>query len=63
MEIIEHGRPVSECFKETKLFKCSYCGCKFEANEDEYKYVTQYNEIYYYCQCPECSQNADETSR
>lgn len=63
MEIIEHGNPNSEHFKKTKIFKCPICGCKFKANKDEYRYLTQCNEINYYCRCPECSNSAYELSQ
>lgn len=37
-----------------KRFNCKNCGCLFEANKDEYRVGSQYNEEYYYCKCPFC---------
>lgn len=57
MKIIQHGTPKVT----TKIFECSDCGCVFEAEKDEYTYGVQYNEEYYYCKCPECGKQANET--
>ena len=36
-------------------FKCSNCGCEFEAEQGEYKYGgIQYNITYWVCNCPTC---------
>ena len=59
MEILEHGNP--EESKQTKVFKCGNCGCKFNADEDEYEYAGRY-EDYYYCECPECLNKAYEST-
>ena len=40
--------------KKVKTFDCNFCGCLFEANKDEYKSGSQYNQTYYYCICPFC---------
>lgn len=42
----------------TKTFECKVCGCIFEANKDEYKYVHTKCK----CICPNCSEevNANE---
>ena len=52
MKILEHGT------KDTKLFVCLYCGCRFEAAQDEYwtdksVYINSINKTYRTC-CPEC---------
>lgn len=57
MKILEHGNPKK--LNATKIFKCSLCGCKFEADKNEYYYSgSQYNEGYYCCKCPECGKSA-----
>lgn len=58
MKILKHGD--HRRIYDTKTFRCGHCGCEFEANKTEYKCDTQYNEIYYYCVCPECYVNAPE---
>lgn len=58
MEILVHGNP--EKLKEVRRFTCSACGCMFKADKTEYKSSQQYNETYYYCQCPECGNTAYE---
>lgn len=45
---------------KTRRFECEQCGCEFEANKDEYKVVSQYNEISYFCKCPCCGATAYE---
>lgn len=52
MKIIQHGRPKE--LRILKRFKCSDCGCIFEADKDEYKVGSKYNETYYFCPCPDC---------
>lgn len=54
MEIIKPG-DLSR-LKQTKTFKCCRCGCEFLADKSEYRYGgTQYNTIYYVCNCPTCN--------
>lgn len=45
---------------QTRRFKCDRCGCVFEADKGEYKSVSQYNDINYFCKCPCCGENANE---
>lgn len=53
MRIIKHGSP--KYSKPDRKFRCSYCGCVFETEYDEYEYAgSQYNEAYYKSTCPEC---------
>lgn len=52
MRIIRKGS--LELPKKIKRFHCKECGCIFEAEKSEYQFGIQYNETYYYCQCPTC---------
>ena len=54
MKIIKEGN--LDKLKKIKRFECKECGCIFEAEKDEYKWDSQYNETYYYCKCPCCYQ-------
>ena len=54
MKIIKEGD--LNKLKRIKRFECKECGCIFEAEKDEYKEGSQYNETYYYCACPCCNQ-------
>jgi len=54
MKIIKNGD--MQKLKMTKHFSCKKCGCVFEADKDEYKSGSQYNETYYFCKCPFCSE-------
>lgn len=54
MKIIKEGD--LKKLKKIKRFECKECGCIFEAEKDEYKRGSQYNEEYYYCACPYCNQ-------
>ena len=54
MRIIKEGD--LKKLKKIKCFECKKCGCIFEAEKDEYKQGSQYNEEYYYCACPCCNQ-------
>ena len=54
MKIIKEGN--LDKLKKIKRFECKECGCIFEAEKDEYKWDSQYNETYYYCACPCCNQ-------
>lgn len=56
MKIIKEGN--LNKLKKIKRFECEECGCIFEAEKDEYKWGSQYNEEYYYCACPCCNQIA-----
>lgn len=57
MTIIKEGDPY-RC-KALMRFECDICGCIFDANKDEYKTDTQYNDIFYYCKCPCCGRQAN----
>ena len=46
MKIIKNGD--MQKLKMTKHFSCKKCGCVFEADKDEYKSGSQYNETYYF---------------
>lgn len=52
MKIIQDGN--LDKLKEIVRFTCKRCGCVFEAEKNEYKTSTQYNETYYICKCPFC---------
>jgi len=43
-----------EVLKATKRFECPKCGCVFDADKDDYETGTQYNDVYYSCECPMC---------
>lgn len=58
MKIIKKGN--LEIIKKPKRFSCSRCGCIFEASKDEYKAGNQYNDIYFYAECPCCHAYANE---
>ena len=51
MKIIQQGNPDYQ--KQIRRFTCK-CGCVFEAEKGEYSTGSQYNETYYYCECPTC---------
>lgn len=50
MTIIRPGDPSR--LLETKYFMCKKCGAIWAANKDEYLCYEQYNEEYFYCECP-----------
>lgn len=52
MKIIKNGD--FKKLKKVKTFDCDFCGCLFEADNTEYKVGSQYNEMYYYVDCPFC---------
>lgn len=52
MKIIKNGE--IKKLKNVKTFYCIFCGCLFEANNTEYKKGSQYNQMYYYVNCPFC---------
>ena len=58
MKIIKQGNP--EIINKPKKFHCSRCDCVFEADKSEYKAGNQYNDIYFYAECPCCKANANE---
>lgn len=59
MKIIKAGN--KNRLLQIKRFQCQRCGCIFEATKDEYYSDQQYNDIYYFCQCPCCrNRNAQE---
>lgn len=63
MKIIKEGKTKEELeriLKNTKRFECKTCGCIFEADDDEYKWDTDYIYSTLYCKCPNCGQNAFE---
>lgn len=43
-----------------KRFKCSKCGCVFEADPDDYEkgFAYQEGEGYFYSNCPECGRTS-----
>ena len=61
MEIIQKGD--TKRLLKIKRFTCKECGCVFEANKTEYKYGSQYNEGYYYCNCPCCGNKVYKDER
>lgn len=52
MKIIKQGD--LNKLKRIKQFECKECGCIFEADKNEYKIGSQYNETYYFCVYPTC---------
>ena len=53
MRIIKNGN--LEKPKQIKRFKCDNCGCVFEAEKGEYKYMLlPRNDVIYGCECPYC---------
>jgi hypothetical protein len=62
MNIIKEGIDAVELLRRellgTKTFECKVCGCVFEADKDEYKYVhTEYT-----CACPNCHEEVNANS-
>lgn len=64
MKIIKGGLSYEEIEKKRKgirCFKCDFCGCVFEAEQDEYKCNQYYNsKLSYTCLCPKCNEFARE---
>lgn len=67
-KIIQHGKQPEE-IKIVKRFRCGYCNCVFETDEDEYKFVPYKGEEllrkrpwvgFYSSECPECGTAAKE---
>lgn len=58
MLIIREGRVGVQ--ETAKMFFCDSCGCVFTADKGEYKSVSQYNDVYFYCKCPCCGYAARE---
>lgn len=58
MKIIRQGDP--DRLHKVKRFVCRECGCIFEADKEEYKTESQYNESYVWCECPYCANTAYE---
>ena len=60
MKIIKDGLSYEEIEKKRKgirRFKCNFCGCVFEAEQNEYKCNQYYNsELSYTCLCPKCNE-------
>lgn len=52
MKIIQQGD--MKKLHNTKRFTCNNCGCIFEADDTEYHTDQQYNQEYYYIDCPFC---------
>lgn len=52
MKIIKEGN--LDKLMKVKRFECDECDCIFTANKNEYVIDYQYNEAYYYCDCPCC---------
>ena len=52
MKILKEGS--LNKINKIKRFECNKCGCLFEANKNEYKISSQYNQEYVYCECPFC---------
>lgn len=67
MKIIKDGLSYEEIEKKRKgirCFKCDFCGCVLEAEQDEYKCNQYYNsELSYTCLCPKCNEFACEERR
>ena len=53
MKILREGS--QEKLLEVKRFICPSCGCIFEADNTEYRIGSQYNEEFYFVDCPYCS--------
>ena len=60
MKIIKQGLPkgiLKAKIGNKKQFECTFCGCIFEALENEYRCVrdVECHTIYYSCNCPNCN--------
>ena len=65
MKIIKQGLSKEELeakLKAVKRFQCTTCGCVFEADKDEYKADDDYCRVVYFCECPNCKNNAFEVT-
>lgn len=65
MKIIKQGLSKEELevkLKAVKRFRCATCGCVFEADKDEYKADNDYCRCVYFCECPNCKNNAFEVT-
>lgn len=61
MKIIKQGKTIEELeaiLKKTKRFECKICGCVFEADDGEYKWVEDHIYGAYVCDCPNCCHRA-----
>lgn len=58
MKIIKPGKQLGKEITERR-FKCPICECVFSAEKDEYK-VNIVNNPFYFCECPNCKNNAFE---
>ena len=58
MKIIKEGN--KRQLNKIKRFECTSCGCIFEADKTEYRSGNQYNESYYYCECPFCKRDTSK---
>ena len=58
MTIIREGNKHLAEIKHNKVrqFECRSCLCIWSAGKNEYKVGEQYNEEYYYMQCPCCGE-------
>lgn len=56
MRIIREGDKQLAEIKHNKVrqFECHSCYCIWQAGKDEYKVGSQYNNEYYYMNCPCC---------
>lgn len=50
MKILKPGKDVLK----PRKFVCSYCGCEFIAEKNEYDSVFYNNDFFYKCDCPNC---------
>lgn len=53
MKIIKDGKIPST----VKRFKCTRCGCVFEADKGEYKSEIYFEGKIFYCKCPCCKED------
>lgn len=53
MKILKHGERKQQM---PVIFDCSNCGCKFEAENEEYQTKLYYPSICFVATCPECEQ-------
>ncbi|MCM1168169.1 MAG: hypothetical protein NC401_19465 [Ruminococcus sp.] len=62
MTVLKEGDPdrAKQLVSKTRRFKCGRCGCVFEADKGEYQPGQQYNDVYFFCKCPCCGEQARE---
>ena len=63
MKIIKQGLSKEELeakLKPIRRFQCRICDCIFEADNNEYRSNEDFWRIIYFCECPNCKNDAFE---